>query len=203
MDTFQVLVFASLLVMASISAVSLAWAFYLDGKLRNRPSPKHYDVRIDGTKLFSEEDMAGVGADAKEGLHEAVVQSSELLRSSLATTIKGLTEKTEEMATMTLSQEFEKYQASFGALREETIKEFNNLEKQLEQRRAELTVELEKLVAKDREERVDAFNARIADVVSSYLVEALDKGVDLGAQSKYIVHTLEAHKEDIKKDILS
>jgi len=202
-DTFQVLVFASLLVMASISAVSLAWAFYLDGKLRNRPSPKHYDVRIDGTKLFSDEDMAGIGADAKATLHDAVMQSSEHLQASLAVTIKGLNEKAEEMATMTLSQEFEKYQASLGALREETINEFNDLQKQLETRRAELTMELEKLVAKDREERVDAFNARIADVVSSYLVEALDKGVDLGTQSKYIIHTLEAHKEDIKKDILS
>jgi len=202
-DTFQVLVFASLLVMAVISAVSLAWAFYLDGKLRNRPSPKHYDVHVDGTKLFSEDDMAGVGAEAREGLQKTVVQSSELLRTSLAATIKGLNEKTEEMATMTLSQEFEKYQASFGALREETIKEFNDLQKQLDKRRGELMVELESLVAKDREERVDAFNARIADVVSSYLVEALDKGVDLGAQSKYIIYTLEAHKEDIKKDILS
>lgn len=203
MDTFQVLVFASLLVMAGISAVSLAWAFYLDGKFRNRPSPKHYDVHVDGTKLFSEDEMAGIGSEAREGLQKAVVQSSQLLSSSLATTIKGLNEKTEEMATMTLSQEFEKYQASFGALREETIKEFNDLQKQLDKRRGELMVELENLVAKDREERVDAFNARIADVVSSYLVEALDKGVDLGAQSKYIIYTLEAHKEDIKRDILS
>lgn len=203
MDTFQVLMFAGLLVLAAVSAASLAWAFYLDGKLRNRPSPKHYDVHVDGTKLFSEDDMAGIGADAREGLHQAVVKSTEQLRASLAATIKGLNEKTEEMATMTLSQEFEKYQASLGALREETINEFNDLQKQLEQRREELTVELEKAVAKDREERVDAFNARINDVVSAYLVEALDKGVDLGAQTKYILYTLEAHKEDIKKDVLS
>ena len=36
-----------------------------------------------------------------------------------------------------------------------------------------------------------------------HFIEALDKGVDLGAQSKYIIYTLEAHKEDIKRDILS
>jgi hypothetical protein len=202
-DTFQVLVFASLLIMAAISAISLAWAFYLDGKLRNRPSPKNFEVHIEGTKIFSDEDMAAAGEEARAGLHQVVVKSSEMLQASLAATISGLNKKTEEMATITLSQEFEKYQASFAALREETIKEFNDLQKQLEQRRADLTVELEDLVAKDREERVDAFNARIGDVVSSYLVEALDKGVDLGAQSKYIIHTLEAHKDDIKKDILA
>lgn len=203
MDTFQVLVFASLLVMASISAISLAWAFYLDGKLRNRPSPKAYDVHVEGTKVFSEEDIAAINADAMTGLHDAVTKSAELLQASLANSVSGLSEKTEEMATLTLSTEFEKYQASMEALREETIKEFNDLQKQLEQRRGQLMAELEGVVAKDRETRVDAFNARIADVVSSYLVEALDKGVDLGAQSKYIIHTLETHKEDIKKDILA
>lgn len=203
MDTFQVFMFAGLLVMASIAAVSLAWAFYLDGKFRNRPSPKHYDVHVEGTKVFRDEDVEAILGDAKASLHQVVGQSSDLLRASLATTIKGINEKTEEMATMTLSQEFTKYQASLEALREETIQEFNSLQKQLEERRSELTIELEKLVKKDREERVDAFNARIADVVSSYLVEALDKGIDLGVQSKYIIHTLETHKEDIKKDILS
>lgn len=203
MDTFQVLVFASLLLMAGISATSLAWAFYLDGKLRNRPSPKHYDVHVEGTKVLSEEDMAGVGADARAGLKDVVVQSSDAFRAALAATVKGLTEKTEEMTTMTLSQELEKYQTSLGTLQEETIKEFNSLQKQLEKRRDELIVELEKSVAKDRAERVEAFNARINDVVSSYLVEALDKGIDLGTQSRYIIATLEAHKEDIKKDILA
>lgn len=203
MDTFQVLVFASLLLMAGISATSLAWAFYLDGKLRNRPSPKHYDVHVEGTKVLSEEDMAGVGADARAGLKDVVVQSSDAFRAALAATVKGLTEKTEEMTTMTLSQELEKYQTSLGTLQEETIKEFNSLQKQLEKRRDELIVELEKSVAKDRAERVEAFNVRINDVVSSYLVEALDKGIDLGTQSRYIIATLEAHKEDIKKDILA
>lgn len=203
MDAFQVLVFASLLAMAGITVISLAWAFYLDGKLRNRPSPKNYDVHVEGTKVFSEQDMAEIGKDARESLNRAVGESTKLLETSLATTISGLTSKTEEMATMTLNTEFEKYHASLEALREETIKEFGHLQSQLDKRREEMTIELEKAVAKDREDRVDAFNARISDVVSSYLVEALDKGVDLGAQSKYIIHTLEANKEEIKKDILS
>lgn len=203
MDTFQVLVLAGLLIMAAVSVISFAWVFYLDGKLRSRPSPKTYEVHIEGTKVFNDEDMDAARNEAREGLHNVVTRSAELLQASLAGTISGLSSKAEEMASITLTQEFEKYQISFAALREETVKEFNDLQKQLDQRRKDLSVELEDMVARDREERMDAFNARIADVVSSYLVEALDKGVDLGAQSKYIIHTLEAHKEDIKKDILA
>ncbi len=203
MDTFQVLVFASLLVMAGISAISLAWAFYLDGKLRNRPSPKHFDVQVEGTKLFSEEDLEGVKTQAVASLLESVAKSSQSLQSSLTVAMAGLTEKTDDAVQITLGQEIEKYQASFAALREETIREFNDVQTQLDKRRDELMAQLGPAVTKAREERVDAINDRIADVISSYLVEALDKGIDLGAQSKYIIHTLEAHKEDIKKDILS
>jgi len=153
--------------------------------------------------VFSEQDLAAAREEARLGLSKAIAESSGLVRSSLAATINSLGEKAEEMATITLSQEFEKYQTSFAALREETIKEFADLQKQLDKRREEITAGMEASFTKSQEERIDAFNARIADVVSSYLVEALDKGVDLGAQSKYIIHTLEAHKEDIKKDILA
>lgn len=189
--------------MAGISAISLAWAFYLDGKLRNRPSPKHFDVQVEGTKLFTEEDLEAVKTQAVASLLESVAKSSQSLQSSLTVAMAGLTEKTDDAVQITLGQEIEKYQASFAALREETIREFNDVQTQLDKRRDDLMAQLGPAVAKAREERVDAINERIADVISSYLVEALDKGIDLGAQSKYIIHTLEAHKEDIKKDILS
>lgn len=203
MDTFQILVGAGLLVMAAMSAISLAWAFYLDGKLRNRPSPKHYEVQVQGAEVFSEEDLVTVGAQAREGLSEVVQKSADMLQASLSATISGLNTKAEDMITITLSQEFEKYQASLAALREETIKEFSDLQGQLDERRTQLSAALEAEVAKDREARMELFNARLGDVVSSYIVETLDKGVDLGAQSAYIVRTLETHKEDIKKDVLS
>jgi hypothetical protein len=186
-----------------VIAVALVWIFYLDGKLRNRPAPQHYTVHLDAAKVFSEEEMAVVGKEASEDMREIVARSAEQLEASLKATIAGLNTKTEEMASQTLSQEFEKYQASFEALREEMIREFSDLQKQLDERRLQLSADLEDAVRKDREARMDSFNGRIADVVSSYIVETLDKGVDLGAQSAYILHTLEQHKEDIKKDVLS
>ena len=203
MDTSQILLLAGLILIVVIIAVALVWIFYLDGKLRNRPAPQHYTVHLDGAKVFSEEEMAVVGKEAEEDLREIVARSAEQLEASLKATIAGLNTKTEEMATQTLSQEFEKYQASFEALREEMLREFNELQKQLDERRVQLGADMESAVRKDREARMDAFNARLADVVSSYIVETLDKGVDLGAQSAYILHTLEQHKEDIKKDVLS
>lgn len=203
MELSQVLTVAGLVLVTMIAVGALLWALYLDNKVRSSPSPKHYDVHIEPVKVFSDEDIAQVGDDAREGLKRAIEHSSDMLRASMEATISGLNVKTEEMVTTALAQEFEKYQVSFAALREETIKDFTKLQKELDDDRVRLTEGLESLVAKDREARMDAFNTRLGDVVSSYIVETLDKGIDLGAQSSYIMRTLEAHKEDMKKDVLS
>jgi len=202
-DTLQIVMLAGLILMACISFASLAWASFLDGKYRNRPSPKHYAVHVEGVNVFSEEDIAAAKEEAQAGFRKALTDSVGAIEPALSSSISNISEKAEEMAKITLSQEFEKYQSSFAALREETIKEFGELQKQIDARRDQLVIDMEAQFKKQQAERMDAFNTRIADVVSSYLVEALDKGVDLGAQSKYIIHTLEAHKEDIKKDVLS
>lgn len=203
MDTLQIVILVGLVVMACISLASLGWAFYLDGKYRNRPSPKHYAVHVEGVNVFSEEDLEAAREEARLGFRKAVATSVSTLQPALAASISNISAKAEEMAKITLSQEFEKYQSSFAALGEETIKEFGELQKQLSERRDQLVIDMDAQFRKQQEERIDSFNDRIADVVASYLAEALDKGVDLGAQSKYIIHTLEAHKDDIKKDVLS
>ncbi len=202
MDTFQVLMYAGLLVMAAITIISTVWAFFLAGELRNRPSPRHYKVEVDSPEVFSKDELAVIGQEARNELHGVVARSASVLETALSSTIAGLTTKTEDMAKVTLTQEFEKYHTSLEALREETIKEFGALQHQLDEKRTELTADLEAQSTKLQVDRMDAFNAKLGDVVSSYLVETLDKGVDLGAQAGYVVKMLEAHKEDIKKDVL-
>lgn len=203
MDTFQILVFAGLAVMALITIVSLVWVFYLFGEIKNRPSPKNFKVEIESPQVLSADDLVLITREARESMQVVVTEATRELETALSATIAGLATKTEDMATITLAQEFEKYQTSLSALRDQTIKEFGDLQAQLDKRRDELVEDMEVRMQKERSERMDAFNERINDVVSSYLVESLDKGVDLGAQAGYVVRMLETHKEDIKKDVLS
>lgn len=202
MDTSQVLTIM-LLCMAILAIASISWAFYLDGKYRNRPSPRHYSVHVEGTKVFTEQDISAARDEARQGLQKAVAESANLMRSMLSISAKGISTKADDMATNMLQKEFGIYQTSLSALREQTIKEYADLQKELDVKRAQMVAEMDERFKKNEAERMDAFNERIADVVSSYLTEALENGIDLGAQSKYIIHTLEAQKEAIKKDVLS
>jgi F0F1-type ATP synthase membrane subunit b/b' len=207
MNSLQLILVAGILVMAAINAASLIWAFYLDQKLKRKPVPKVYDVHVEGTKVFPEMDMAKVEEQARQQLLQVIGESSKELQQSVAKTIKEVSARIDTTTTTALSQEFEKYQVSLQALREQSIKEFNTLQKEIDDHRAALLSQLDKDISAQQSKQLEVFkqqlDGRLNDVVSAYLLEALGSQVDLGAQSAYIFQALAAHKDDIKRDILS
>lgn len=199
MDTLVFVLIVGLIGMGIINAASLLWAGYLDRKLRGKPTPKHYDVHIEGTKVFPEVDRQAVEAKAEVLLVEAVDKAAAKLQTSLGKTSEIMA-KNIETAT---AQELQKYHANLEQLTQQSVAVFNQLQADVEQRRAELFKQLETEVAAEREKRMDNFNAKLNDVVTSYLLESLGSQVDLGAEAPYIFEVLAAHKEDIKRDVLS
>lgn len=123
------------------------------------------------------------------------------MQAQLTATIGKIAEHIDEMTNTTLNQEFEKYQVSLQALREQSITEFSKMQKELDERRVRLIEALEKEAQAEIGRRVDQFNSRLNDVVSNYLAESLGNDVDLGSQMVHILQTLQQHKEDIKRDI--
>ena len=203
MDGTQLLLVAGLIIMAIVNAVTLLWAMYLDRRLRGRPVPKHYDVHVDGTKVFNETDLAEVQKRADAMLLHAVELASQRLEKSVSAGVDQLAVHVNDVASESISQEFDKYQASLRALNNQTVEQFAKIQTDLETQRAELLKQLQAEVLLERERRLGKFNERINDVVSSYLSETLGSRVDLGSQMPYIFEQLEKHKEDIKRDILT
>ena len=202
MDTLGIVLVAGLVVMALVNAASLIWASYLDHKLRQKPIPKVYDVHVDGTKLFTQEDWAEVNRITREELQKAAAEAAGQLQQSLDNAVTQLSAHMTELANDSISPEFEKYQVSLEALREQSIGTFTKLQMELDKRRDQLIAELEKDVEVERAKRIELFNQRLNDVVSSYLAESLGTNVDLGAQTNYILQSLQKHRDDIKRDIL-
>ncbi|SRR6266550_2307188 len=203
MDSLQLTLVIGLIVMAIINAVSLVWAFLLDRKLKARPSPKVYEVHVDGSKVFKDMDMSEVEKVAHQQLQQIASEAAQRLKQSLENSLDEVSVHVSDMANTTLSQEFEQYQVSLQALRDQSIQEFSKLQQELDQRRVQLTEHLDKVIREEGEKRLATFDARLNDVISSYLVESLGTQVDLGAQSAYIFETLQAHKDEIKRDILA
>ncbi len=203
MDSLQFILVAGLIAMVGINAASLAWAMRLNRELRSRPSPKVYEVKIDAGKVMADIDMTTVEELTKQQLGKVANEAGARFKESLNNAVDSLSVKISDMANNTLSGEFEKYQVSLQALRDQSIEEFSKLQKELDNRRTQLTEHLDKVIQTEGEKRLGALDTRMNDVISSYLIESLGNQVDLGAQSAYIFETLEEHKDEIKKDILS
>ncbi|HWZ65228.1 MAG TPA: hypothetical protein VNX65_00340 [Patescibacteria group bacterium] len=188
--------------MAIISLVSLLWSVSLNNKLIKRPSPKIYEIKMDSSKILTDTDMKDVRDKAQKQLSDITEQATSRLQQSLNNTVDGISARLNDMTETSLSQEFEKYQVSLEALREQSIEEFSKLQKELDTRRNLYSEQLDKKVVAEFKKRMELFDGRLNDVVSTYLVESLGNQVDFGAQANYIISSLEANKDVLKKDIL-
>ncbi|HEX6462531.1 MAG TPA: hypothetical protein VFZ58_04685 [Candidatus Saccharimonadales bacterium] len=199
MDTLTLVLVIGLIGMGIINAASLIWAGYLDRKLRGKPTPKHYDVHVEGTKVFPEVDRQAVEAKAEALLVEAVERAAVKLQASLDTSATEIAQHIETATT----QELEKYHANLEQLSSKSVASFDALQAELAERRRELFKQLDEEVSAEREKRLQAFNAKFNDIVTSYITESLGSQVDLGAEAPYIFEVLNTHKDDIKRDVLS
>jgi len=201
MDSFQLTVLIGLFTLVIVNVAYILWA--LGGKLHHKSSSKRYNVHVDGAKVFSRHEMTEVGQKAEADLAAAAAQSSDDFHAMLDATMTELNTKAKDMITQTLSKEFEAYHNSLAKVRTQTLKEFTDIKKASDEQKKNLQDEFEAKVTAQEALRLDQFNQRLDDIVSSYIVESLEHNVDLGAQMKYIIASLESRKEDIKKDVLA
>lgn len=203
MDSLQFILVIGLIAMVAINAVSLMWAMKLNRELHSRPQPKVYEVKVDAHQVMADIDMTDIERLAKQQMTKVASEAGARFKESLDNAVDNLSVHISDMANNSLAGEFEKYQVSLQALRDQSIEEFSKLQSELDARRTQLTEHLDRVIQAEGEKRLGALDDRMNDVISAYLIESLGTQVDLGAQSAYIFETLHKHKDEIKRDILS
>ncbi len=203
MDSLQLILVIGLIAMVIINGISLIWAMKLNRQLHERPQPKVYEVKVDAKQVMADVDMTDIERLAKQQLSKVASEAGGRFKESMDNAVDGLSVRISDMANNSLAGEFEKYQVSLQALRDQSIQEFSKLQAELDTRRTQLTEHLDKIIQAEGEKRFASLDERMNDVVSAYLIESLGNQVDLGAQSAYIFETLHKHKDEIKRDILS
>ena len=203
MDSLQLILVIGLVAMVVINGISLMWAMKLNHQLHERPQPKVYEVKVDAHQVMADVDMTDIERLTKQQLSKVASEAGSRFKESMDNAVDGLSVRMSDMANNSLVGEFEKYQVSLQALRDQSIQEFSKLQAELDTRRTQLTEHLDKIIQAEGEKRFASLDERMNDVVSAYLIESLGNQVDLGAQSAYIFETLHKHKDEIKRDILS
>jgi hypothetical protein len=143
--------------------------------------------------------------DAKiKAAYEAKInEATQTFGTDLQGTSTRLSEQVSRLTTQVIEEELEAYQKTLEEVRHVATEAMEQIHQAVEHQRVELHRGMEEELAGEKKHLAEKFDAKMGDVVASYISEALGSGVDLGAQMQFILTSLEAHKEEIRKDLLN
>lgn len=150
----------------------------------------------------SEPTSAELEAKLKAAYESKITEATQTFGTDLSATSKKLSEQVSRLTTTVIEEELEAYQKTLEEVRKVATNAMEQIHQAVEHQRVELRQGMEAELAEEKKRLADKFDAKVGDVVASYISESLGSGVDLGSQMQFILTSLEAHKEDIRKDLL-
>jgi hypothetical protein len=133
----------------------------------------------------------------QQAIQEAVGKFSQ----DLGATSQLINEQIKRMSVDIISQELEGYRADIDKLRQEAATTLGQVTTAVAEERQKLQQSMEADVEAEKERRLAEFDAKLGEAVSSFLLETLKHNVDLGAQSTYLMATLEEHKAELLAEV--
>lgn len=138
--------------------------------------------------------------------------SAVVLQHDLQTTTAQLNKQLEKLGTDIAVHEMKRYHENLEELRQQTESEISDaqieitkhqadIKAKLFERQAELEAKLSEDIIAEKKILTQQIDTKLADAVSSFIVETLQHNVDLGAQGEYLTTTLEEHKAELVKEI--
>lgn len=149
---------------------------------------------------------------AKANFQVVLERSANQLQRDLDTTTAQLNKQLEKLGTKIIEDETERYHTTLELLRKQAETTINgaqsevsqhqsDLQEKLAEHQAKIEAELTAKMTAEHERLMQQIDTKLADAVSSFLVETLQHNVDLGAQSSYLTAMLEEHKDELTKGV--
>ena len=182
-----------LILVVVVQSFQLKRATKLQAQSSEAPKP----VRV------SEPTAAELETKLKTAYEAKIGEATQTFGTDLQATSTRLSEQVSRLTTTVIEEELEAYQKTLEEVRHVATEAMEQIHQAMEHQRIELRDGMEIELAAEKKLLADKFDAKMGDVVSSYISESLGSGVDLGAQMQFILTSLEAHKEEIRKDLLN
>lgn len=203
MDTEKIVLLIGIVVAACAAALSLLLLLRSERKADTKPAYKMYELQMQGNELLDEKAMQHIERQITDQFDQVIHDAAKRLKQSLNQTLSKVEQEVNNELTGAATEEFASYRKSVMALTKQNNDQLASLQKDFDTWRQSFSTQLDQTMTQERARTAEELDRRINDVVSSYLLEALGNNVDLGAQAPYIMQALDAHKEDIKKDIVA
>lgn len=138
---------------------------------------------------------------AQADFQHVLKSASEEFQKDLDYTSDHINKQIEKMGNETVSNQIEQYLVKLATLQKQTEDQLLGANDELTKYQAELRQKVTEEVAAEKQTLVKQLDTKVADAVQSFLLEAMQHNVDLGAQSAYLTKMLEDHKSELIKGI--
>lgn len=198
MDRIELIVMAVLVV--QVAALLILW-LRLQLLAKRIAASQKPEVKTAQTLQVEEQSIQRIQQQTEALFQGVVKDASQKFHTDLEETSKRLNALIVRITTEVVERELEEYRQGLTQARSEAIAALKQMQTAVEQHQKELEADVDSEVAKRRQYLIEQLDKRLGQIVSAYLVEALGKGADLGAQRGFILQSLELHKEDLKKEL--
>lgn len=195
--SLDIIILAALVLMLTIVTVVQSFQLRRAHTRLNQLTGQPHPIRV------PEPTAAELEARLKAAYEAQIASSVQIFGEDLKATSGRLGEQVSRLTTTVIEEELTAYQQTLEEVRKSAAEAMDKIRAAVEQQRIELRQGMEADLAAERARQVERFNAKLGDVVSSYISESLGGGIDLGAQMQYILASLESHKDEITKDLLN
>lgn len=141
-------------------------------------------------------------------------RSAEDLQRDLGTTSNELNRKLGKLGDDIIENEMKRYRQTIDDLQKQAEKIIDEttvmmsghqdeLKAKLTDRQAKLEAKLQEELSVEKASVIALIDDKLSDSIASFLNETMQHEIDLGAQSDYLIHKLDEHKETLKQEIHS
>lgn len=140
--------------------------------------------------------------ESEAKFQDVLNNSAAQLEASLGSTASQLDGLLKQLGTEIVGNELERYRTELQQLRTQAQADMGTIKTAIESRRTELEEQLQQELAVEKQRLIAQIDTKLADAVSSFLVETLQHNIDLGAQEPYLRSMLEAHKQEFMQEVV-
>jgi hypothetical protein len=158
-------------------------------------------AKADVEHIFNDEFREELRNRGRLHFEKIIGENAMFLQQDLRLTTSQLNDFMKTEVTRVLKEEFAKYEESINDAKQLAIESIQKTQDTIEQQRELLSAQLNEQMAAEKSRTLTRFEARMADVVNHYVLEAVGDQIDLSEQLEFILNQLEMNKEAIMRDI--
>jgi hypothetical protein len=128
-------------------------------------------------------------------------QAAGSLQQDLKTTSDNINNLVLRLASEIVSNELERYREELSKLHNQAVGDLSGIKQQMVAHETELKAKVAQEYEAEKQRLIKQIDTKLADAVSSFLLETLKHNVDLGSQSTYLIDTLEEHKAEFAEEV--